>query len=172
MHHGIPHVTEMSEPKDTGKYFEDFKEGQVISHPLGRTVTDVDNIWFTLLTNNTNPIHFNKDYAEKNFPGPPFNGRMLVNAALTFAIVAGLTVEETSKHGLMVGLNDMKLSNPVFGGDTLYAESKVVSARPSKSREGMGLVTIRTRGYKPDSTTVIEFERTFLTRMRGKVWKG
>jgi itaconyl-CoA hydratase len=162
----------MSEPKDTGKYFEDFKEGQVISHPLGRTVTDVDNIWFTLLTNNSNPIHFNKDYAEKNFPGEPFNGRMLVNAALTFAIVAGLSVEETSKHGLMVGLNDMKLPNPVFGGDTLYAESRVISVRPSKSREGMGLVTIRTRGFKPDSTTVIEFERTFLTRMRGKVWKG
>jgi itaconyl-CoA hydratase len=162
----------MPEPEDTGKYFEDFKEGQVISHPIGRTVTDVDNIWFTLLTNNSNPVHFNKDYAEKNFPGPPFNGRMLVNAALTFAIVAGLSVEGTSKHGVMVGLNDMKLLNPVFGGDTLYAESKVVSARPSKSREGMGLVTIKTRGYKPDSTTVIEFERTFLTRMKGKVWKG
>ena len=155
-----------------GKYFEDFKEGQVIRHSLGRTVTDVDNIWFTLLTNNTNPIHFNKDYAEKNFPGPPFNGRMLVNAALTFAIVAGLSVEETSKHGVMLGLNNLKLPNPVFAGDTLYAESKVISKRKSNSRPGMGIVTITTRGYKPDSTTVIMFERTFLTRMKGKVWKS
>ena len=162
----------MAETSSAGKYFEDFKEWQVIKQPLGRTVTDVDNIWFTLLTNNSNPVHFNKDYAEKNFPGAPFNGRMLVNAALTFAIIAGLSVEETSKHGVMVGLNNMKLVNPVFGGDTLYAESTVVAARESKSREGMGLVTIKTRGFKPDGTTVIEFERTFLTRMRGAVWKG
>ena len=155
-----------------GKYFEDFKEGQVISHSVGRTVTDVDNIWFTLLTNNANPIHFNKDYAEKNFPGPPFNGRLLVNAALTFAIVAGISVEETSKHGIMLGLTNLRLPNPVFGGDTLYAESKVIGKRLSKSHAGMGIVTIHTRGYKQDSTTVIEFERTFLVRKKGKVWKG
>ena len=97
----------MSEPKHAGKYFDDFMGGQVIQHPIGRTVTDVDNIWFTLLTNNSNPVHFNKDYAEKNFPGAPFNGRMLVNAALTFAIIAGLSVEATSKHGVLVGLKNV-----------------------------------------------------------------
>jgi len=157
---------------DEGKYFEDFEKGQLMKHPLGRTITDADNIWFTLITCNTNPIHFNKDYAEKNYAGPPFNGQMLVNAALTFAIVAGLSVEETSKHGVMVGLNNMKLVNPVFPGDTLYAESEVIETRESKSRQGMGLVTIRTKGYKPDHTEVIEFERTFLTRKKGTVWKG
>jgi acyl dehydratase len=162
----------LAAPQTGGKYFEDFKEGQVISHSLGRTITDVDNIWFTLLTNNTNPIHFNKDYAEKNFPGPPFNGKLVVNAALTFAIVAGLSVEETSKHGIMLGLTNLKLPNPVFGGDTLYAKSKVIGVRPSKSREGMGIVTIATQGFKQDSTPVIEFERTFLMRRKGKAWKG
>lgn len=162
----------MSVESSGAKYFEDFAKGQLIKHPLGRTLTDVDNIWFTLITCNTNPIHFNKDYAEKNYAGPPFNGRMLVNAALTFAVVAGLSVGETSKHGVMLGLNNMKLPNPVFGGDTLYAESEVIDTRESKSRPGMGLVTIKTRGYKQDSSTVIEFERTFMTRKRGQVWKG
>ena len=163
---------EAGERETAGRYFEDFGEGQVFKHPLGRTITDVDNIWLTLLTNNTNPIHFNKDYCEKNFPGEPFRGRLTVNAALTFAVVAGLSVEDTSKHGVMLGLNNMKIPNPVFAGDTLYAESTVLSARESKSRPGMGIVTIKTRGYKQDGTTVMEFERTFLTRMKGKAWTG
>lgn len=168
----------MSEAKEAGgqetagRYFEDFGEGHVFKHPLGRTITDVDNIWFTLLTVNSNPIHFNKDYCEKNFPGEPFKGRLVVNAALTFSVVAGLSVEDTSKHGVMLGLNNMKIPNPVFAGDTLYSESTVLSARESKSHAGMGIVTIKTRGYKQDGTTVMEFERTFLTRMRGKAWTG
>lgn len=155
-----------------GRYYEDFHEGDVYKHSLGRTVTDNDNIWFTLMTCNTNPIHFNKDYCEKNFPGEPFNGRMTVNAGLTFGIVGGLSVEDTSKHGVMLGMNNLKLVNPVFAGDTLYAESTVIGKRESKSHEGMGIVTIKTRGYKQDQKTVIEFERTFLMRMKGKVWKG
>lgn len=159
------------ESPSQGKYFEDFRKGQVMNHQLGRTVTDVDNIWFTLLTCNTNPVHFNEDYAKKNFPGQPFNGRLLVNGALTFAIVTGLSVEDTSKHGLMLGLSNMKMLHPVFAGDTLYSRSEVIEARESKSRKGMGLVTIRTVGYKSDSTSVIEFERTFLVRKRGEIWK-
>jgi len=155
-----------------GKYFEDFKVGQTFEHSLGRTLTDNDNIWFTLLTCNTNPIHFNKDYSEKFFPGPPFNGRLVVNAALTFSVVAGLSVEDTSKHGVMLGLNNMKLTNPVFAGDTLYARSEVIAARDSKSHPETGIVTIRTAGYKQDNTIVIEFERTFLVRKKEKTWKG
>ncbi len=155
-----------------GRYFEDFKVGQVFKHSLGRTLTDNDNIWFTLLTCNTNPIHFNKDYAEKFFPGPPFNGRLVVNAALTFSIVAGLSVEDTSKHGVMLGLNNMKLTNPVFAGDTLYAKSEVMATRDSKSHPETGIITIKTTGYKQDNTIVIEFERTFLVRKSEKSWKG
>ena len=154
-----------------GRYFEDFRAGEKIRHVLGRTITDTDNIWLTLLTCNTNPVHFNKDYCEKYFSGPPFNGRLVVNAALTFSMIAGLCVEDTSKDGVMVGLNNMKLVNPVFTGDTLYARSEVLSARESKSHPEMGVVTIKNEVFKQDSTVVIEFERTFMIRKKGKSWK-
>ncbi len=157
---------------DHGRYFEDFKVGQRFQHAQGRTVTDTDNIWLTLLTCNTNPAHFNKDYCEKYYPGPPFNGRLLVNAALTFSIIAGLSVEDTSKYGMMLGLNNLKIPNPVFAGDTLYAQSEVLSARESKSHPEMGLVTIKTEGYKQDKTVIMEFERTFMVRKKGESWKG
>ncbi|MDA4130024.1 MAG: MaoC family dehydratase [Thaumarchaeota archaeon] len=165
-------MSQPQEVQDSGRFFEDFETGQFLKHELGRTITDNDNISFTLMTCNSNPIHFNQDYCEKNFPGPPFNGRMLVNAALIFAVVAGLSVADTSKNGVMLGMTDLKVTNPVFAGDTLYSESSILSKRESKSREGMGIVTIKTRGYKQDGTTVMEFERTFLTRKRGQVWKG
>jgi itaconyl-CoA hydratase len=155
-----------------GRTYEDFNIGMILKHQMGRTITDVDNIWFTLLTCNANEGHFNKDYCEKNYSEPPFNGRMFVNAALTFAIVAGVSVEDTSKNGVMLGLTNMKLPNPVFAGDTLYAESEVISVRESKSHPEAGLVTIKTRGYKQDGTLVIEFERTFLTLKRNQTWKG
>jgi acyl dehydratase len=167
-------MSESQNPTDAssaGRYFEDFRAGERLQHALGRTVTDVDNIWLTLLTCNTNPVHFNKDYCEKFFPGPPFNGRLVVNAALTFSIIAGLSVEDTSKYGVMLGLNNMKLLNPVFGGDTLYARSDIVATRESKSRPEMGIVTIRTEGYKQDGTVVMEFERTFMVRKRGRSWQ-
>ena len=160
-----------SNTSQVGRYFEDFREGEKLKHSLGRTVTDTDNIWLTLLTCNTNPVHFNKDYCEKYFPGPPFNGRLVVNAALTFSIIAGLSVEDTSKYGVMLGLNNMKLPSPVFAGDTLYARSEVLSTRESKSRPEMGIVTIKTEGYKQDGKVVMEFERTFMVSKRGKALK-
>ncbi len=157
-------------PENDGPFFEDFHEGDVIRHPTGRTISEVDNTWFTLLTCNTNQVHFNKDYAEKSFPGAPFNGRLLVNAALTFAIVTGLSVEQTSKNGIMLQLNDLKIPNPTFPGDTIYAESRVISVRESKSRPKVGIVEIATRGYKADGTTVMDFRRTFMVRKRGAAW--
>lgn len=150
-----------------GPFFEDFRVGDVIHHPTGRTISETDNTWFTLLTCNTNQVHFNKDYAEKTFPSAPFHGRLLVNATLTFSIVVGLTVEQTSKNGIMLGLTDLKVPNPTFPGDTLYAESKILNLRELKSRPEMGIVEIATKGYKVDGTTVIEFRRTFMVRKRG-----
>src|SRR5208282_6304379 len=97
---------------------------------------------------------------------PPFNGRLLVNAALTFAIVAGLSVEQTSKNGIMLRLDDLRIPNPTFPGDTIYAESKVLSSRESKSRPEMGIVEISTRGFKEDGTTVMEFRRSYMVRKR------
>ena len=152
---------------ENGPFLEDFHEGEVIKHSVGRTISETDNTWFTLLTCNTNQVHFNKDYAEKAFPGPPFHGRLLVDAMLTLAIVVGLSVEQTSKNGVMLGLNDLKIPNPTFPGDTIYSESKVLSVRPSKSRPEVGIVEISTRGFKPDGTTVIEFRRTVMIRKRG-----
>lgn len=160
------------ETSSRGRFYEDFEVGQILKHPNGRTLTEAENIWFSLLTNNTNPIHFDQVYSAKNFPGPPFKGRMLVNATLTFAILVGLSVEDTSKHGVMLGLSNMKIPNPVFPGDTLYAESVVVGKRESESHREMGIVTIKTTGYNQDRKLVMEFERTFLTRKRGEVWKG
>jgi acyl dehydratase len=150
--------------KREGPFFEDFREGDIIHHPMGRTISETDNTWFTLLTCNTNQVHFNKDYAEKTFPGPPFHGRLLVDAMLTLAVVVGLTVEETSKNGIMLGLTGLKLPHPTFPGDTVYAESKVLKVRPSKSRPEFGIIEISTRGFKPDDTTVVEFQRTIMVR--------
>jgi len=153
---------------DDGPFFEDFHEGDVLKHPNGRTVTETDNIWFSLLTCNTNQVHYNQDYAKKAFPDPPFNGRILVNAAFTFALVAGLSVEQTSKNGIMLKLDNLTIPNPTFHGDTVYAESKVLSVRESKSRPTMGIVQISTRGFKQDGTTIMEFQRTFMVRRRPK----
>ncbi len=155
-----------------GPFFEDFHEGDVLRHPLGRTVSETDNTWFTLLTCNTNPVHFNKDYSEKAFPGEPFRGRLLVNSTFTLAIVVGLSVEQTSKNGIMLGINDVKIPNPTFPGDTIYAESKVLKVKESKSRPEMGVVEIESRGYKPDGTTVMELRRTIMVRKRGSAWTG
>ncbi|MDG6898371.1 MAG: MaoC family dehydratase [Nitrososphaerota archaeon] len=137
---------------------------------VGRTVTDPDNIWFTLLTNNNNQIHFNSDYAKKNFPGEPFRGRMVVNGFLTLATVAGILVEQTSTNGFMLGMSNVRFLNPVFAGDTIYAECEVTAARRSESRPGNGVVSIRTRGYNQRKEKVIEFDRDFMVRERGTVW--
>ncbi|BDB99122.1 MaoC family dehydratase [Saccharolobus caldissimus] len=161
----------MSENSE-GPYFEDFKIGQRFKSKVGRTITDVDNIWFTLLTNNSNQIHFNKDYTEKYFPGEPFKGRLVVNGFLTLAIVAGLLVEQTSQNGFMLGIENVKFLNPVFAGDTIYGEAEVIEVRESKSRPGFGIVKIRTWGYNQRGEKVIEFDRVFMVRKRGVSWTG
>jgi itaconyl-CoA hydratase len=137
----------------------------------GRTVTDADNIWFTLLTNNSNQIHFNKDYTEKYFPGAPFEGRLVVNGFFTLSTVVGLLVDHTSKNGFMLGLENLRFLAPVFAGDTIYGECEVLDARESASRPGSGVVKIKTIGYKQTKEKVIEFDRTFMVRKRGATWE-
>lgn len=153
-----------------GIYFEDFKVGMRFKGRVGRTVTDADNIWFTLMTNNSNQIHFNKDYTEKNFPGEPFNGRMVVNGLFTLSTVIGILVEQTSANGFMLGLDNVKFIAPVFAGDTIYAECEVKEVRESKSRPEGGIVKIRTWGYNQRGEKVIEFDRYFMVRKRGYAW--
>ncbi len=140
-----------------GRYLEDFKVGDVYRSRIGRTVTQADNIQFTLLTNNTNQIHFNEHYAGKTeFKRP------LVNSALTLAIVAGLMVPDTSEHGFALGWDEVRLPNPLYDGDTLYADTEVLEVRESKSRPGWGIVKVRQRGIKQDGTIVLVMGRTFM----------
>jgi itaconyl-CoA hydratase len=153
-----------------GPFYEDFEVGRKLAHEGGRTITDSDNIWFSLLTCNANEIHFNKDYAEKYFSRPPFNGRLVVNSALVFAIVLGLSAKDTSRNGIMLGMSEWRVSNPTFAGDTIYSESEVVDKRESKSHPTMGLVTITTRGFNQTGETVLTYSRTFMVRKAGREW--
>ena len=146
----------------TGRCYEDFTVGEVIRHPLGRTVTQTDNIWFTLLTANTNPIHFDAHYSEQTEFGKP-----LVNSTFTLALVTGLSVADISQYAVNLGWDEVRLPAPVFEGDTIYAQTTVLSKRASKSRQNMGLVEIKSTGYKQDGTVVLEFRRTILVYKRG-----
>lgn len=146
-----------------GRYFEDFEVGHVYQHRPGRTVTETDNIYFTLLTMNTHPLHFDNEYAA----GSEF-GRPLVNSTFTVALVAGMSVSDVSQKAIAnLGWKEIRLPNPVFVGDTLYAESRVLEKRESKSRPDAGLVTVKTLGLKRDGTVVCDFERTMLIPKRG-----
>lgn len=145
-----------------GRCFEDFTAGQVIEHPHGRTVTQTDNVWFTLLTNNSNPIHFDRHYAAQTEFGQP-----LVNSTFTLALVVGLSVADVSQNAVNLGWEDVRLAAPVFEGDTIYAQTEVLSVRDSGSRPTMGVVEIKTTGYKQDGTVVMTFRRTILVYKRG-----
>lgn len=146
-----------------GRYFEEFTIGDVYEHRPGRTITETDNTWFTLLTMNNHPLHFDAVYAAKSEFGKP-----LVNSCLTLSIVVGMSVSDVSYKAIgNLGWNDIKLTAPVFAGDTLYAESQVVAKRESKSRPTQGIVTVRTRGTNQNDVEVISYERTVLVPKRG-----
>lgn len=149
--------------EDIGRYYEDFNIGDVYEHRPGRTITETDNSWFTLLTMNTHPLHFDTEYAAKSEFGKP-----LVNSALTLSIVAGMSVSDTSQKAIAnLGWTDIKLTAPVFNGDTIYAESEVLEKRESSSRPTQGIVTIKTIGKKADGTVFMSYVRTMLIPKRG-----
>jgi itaconyl-CoA hydratase len=148
----------------TGRFFEDFEVGDVYEHPLGRTITTADNIWFTLLTQNTAAIHFDHHYASQTEFGKP-----LVNSALTLALVTGQSVTDVSQNVMAnLGWDEVRLPNPVFEGDTVYSRSEVLEKRESKSRDNVGIVTVRTTGFNQDGLEVIVFRRTVMVYRRGK----
>lgn len=146
-----------------GRYLEDFKVGHIYEHRPGRTITDNDNIQFSLMTMNAHPMHCDANYASKS----EF-GRLLVNSGLSLAVVLGMTVNDVSAKAIAnLGWREIRLTAPVFGGDTLYAESEVLEVRPSKSRPTQGIVTTRTRGFNQDGVMVMEFIRMSLVPRRG-----
>ena len=162
MTYGVRKIGPKRYREDLGRYFEDFEVGAVYEHRPGRTITEADNIWFTNLTMNTHPLHFDKAYAARTEFGQP-----LVNSTLTLAIVAGMSVSDTSQKAIAnLGWKEIKLSAPVFVGDTLYAESEVLDKRESKSRPGQGIVTVNTIGKKADDTVFMSYQRSFLIPKR------
>ena len=146
-----------------GRYFEDFEIGDVYEHRPGRTITETDNTWFTLLTMNQHPLHFDKEYGSKT----EF-GKVLVNSCLTISLVTGMSVSDISQKTIAnLGWDKVRLSGPVFVGDTLYAESQVLSKRESNSRPNQGIVSVETKGIKQDKSVVISFERSMLIPFKG-----
>lgn len=147
----------------TGRFFEDFRVGDVYQHPLGRTVTETDNTWFALMTMNTNQMHFNSRYAAKSEFAKP-----LVVSTLTVAIAVGQSVTDITQNAFAnLGWDEIRMSHPVFAGDTLYSESLVLDKRESASRPHAGIVTVKTRTLNQDGDEVCSFKRTFYVYKRG-----
>ena len=145
-----------------GRWLDDFRPGEVIAHWPGRTITDADNIQFSLLTMNQHPLHCDHAFAAKSEFGKP-----LVNSTLTLAIVTGMTVADVSLNAIAnLGWKDVRLVAPVFPGDTVYARTEVIEVRESRSRPGQGVVTTRTEGFKQDGTVFLTFERANLMPRR------
>ena len=148
-----------------GRVFEDFTVGDVYEHPLGRTILDADNIWFSCLTMNTNPIHFDGEYAART----EF-GKRLVNSCFTLSLVTGQSTMDLTMNAVAnLGWDEVRLPHPVFEGDTIYSRSEVLETRDSKSRPNVGIVRVKTTGVNQDGTPVIEFARTFMVWKRGHV---
>jgi acyl dehydratase len=145
-----------------GRYFEDIEVGDVYRSRLGRTIEQTDNTWFTLLTCNTNQVHFNAEFAERTQFGKP-----LVNSCLTLSIVVGLTVADTSENAVAnLSWDTIKLPTPVYAGDTIWAETEVLATRASRTRAEVGIVSVRSRGVNQRGAVVAEFLRSFMMYRR------
>jgi acyl dehydratase len=146
-----------------GRYFEDFTIGDIYEHRPNRTVTETENTWFTLLTMNQHPMHFDVEYAKHS----EF-GRCIIASPFTVALMVGMSVSDVSQKAIAnLGWKEIKLTHPLFAGDTLSAESEVLDKRESKSRPNAGIVSVRTRGFNQAGTLVCEFDRTMLIARRG-----
>jgi acyl dehydratase len=151
-------------PAQLGRFFEDFEVGTVYQHPFGRTISEADSTWFTLLTCNTNQNHFNAHLAQSN---PITGGRIIVNSGLTVALVLGLSVIDMSQNAVAnLGWTDIKLTHPVYIGDTIYAESICLDRRESSSRPEMGIIRMKTRGLNQDGDEIVSWFRSVMVPKR------
>ncbi len=147
-----------------GRVYEDFEVGDINRHPLGRTITHAENVWFTLLTVNPNPIHFDSAYAaQTEFKRP------LVNSTLTLAVITGLSVADLSQNAINLGWDEVRMPHSVFEGDTLYAQSEVLEKRESQSRPQQGIVRCKTIGFNQDGIIILALQRTILVYKQGFV---
>ena len=144
-----------------GRFYEQFVVGDVYEHRPGRTITDHDNIQFTMMTMNTHPVHFDYEFAAKTEFGKP-----LVCSPLTVALMVGMSVSDVSQKAVAnLGWDNIRLTHPLFPGDTLYAESECLEKRESASRPEQGIVTVRTTGKNQHGDIVCTFNRSML------IWK-
>lgn len=152
-----------TKPGWSGRFYEDFEVGDVYKHPLGRTITETDNTWFTLITMNTSQTHFNAVYASRSeFKRP------LVVSTLTVAIAVGQSVTDLTQNAFAnLGWDDIRMTHPLFAGDTMWSESLVLEKRESAKRPHAGIVTVRTRSLNQDGEEVCTFKRTFYVYKRG-----
>ncbi len=159
----IKQVGEKRYRETFGRHYEEFTIGDIYEHRPGRTITETDNTWFTLLTMNTHPMHFDAEYAKKS----EF-GKCIVCSPFTVALMVGMSVTDVSQKAIAnLGWSDIKLTFPLFAGDTLYATSEVLDKRESSSRPGAGIVTVRTVGTNQNGKEVCTFGRTMLIAKRG-----
>jgi len=150
-----------------GRFYEDFEIGDIYRHPFGRTVITTDNMWFTLLTQNVAPVHYDHHYSAQTEFGKP-----LVDSTFTLALVTGQSVIDVSMNVMAnLGWDEVRLPAPVFEGDTIYSQSEVLEKRESNSRKNVGIVTVRTHGFNQDGTVVISFKRTIMVYKRGQAPK-
>lgn len=147
-----------------GRYFEEFTVGDVITHSLGRTITEMDNVLFSALTMNSQPLHVNEDYAQKHSEF----GRRIVNGIFTLGLAVGISVPELTEGTLVanLGYDNVRHPHPMFHGDTLYVETEVLETRPSRSRPEQGIVRFRHTGRNQDGVVVLQFERSALMKRR------
>lgn len=159
----IKQINENTFRASYGRYYEDFEVGHIYQHRPGRTITETDNIWFSLLTMNTHPLHFDNEYGKAT----EF-GRTLIASGFTIAVMGGMSVSDISQKAIAnLGWTDIKMLAPLFAGDTLYAESEVLHKRESKSRPHAGIVTVKTLGKNQHGAVVCEYKRTVLVPKRG-----
>lgn len=146
----------------SGRFFEDFEVGEVYRHPVGRTVIEADNVWFTNVTMNPHMMHFNNHFAaQSEFKQP------LVNSCFTLSLVTGLSVNDVSLNGINLEWQDVRMPNPLFVGDTVYAQTEVLEKRELKSRPKQGIVTVKTTGVTEKGKVVMEFIRKVMVFKKG-----
>ncbi len=157
-------MTDKIVPAQLGRFFEDYEVGVTYQHPMGRTISEADNTWFTLLTCNTNQNHFNAHLAQSN---PITDGKVIVVSGFTVALVLGLSVIDMSQNAVAnLGWTDIKLTHPVYVGDTIYAESLCTNTRTSSSRPDMGIIAMNTRGLNQNGDTIVTWKRTVMIPTR------